>query len=155
MADDTAFSSSEIGFVGSSQVDVVARRPIIGTAATQRHEVVSQIKVPMLSVATSFTVTLMLFPGVVTEIESDWGDWTPISMIAAFNLGDLSGKLLPFIPYRPLRPSSWVPKMLLRFTIVRVLYIPLIVLCVVPLDNVTIPGKVWPLVFVITLGITG
>lgn len=126
------------------------------TAKEQRRQVTAVIRTPMMAVALSFTVTLMMFPGVATEVESDWGDWMPTWMIAAFNVGDLLGKLLPFVPIRALRHTAWLPRSLLLFTVARLVYIPLLTLTVAPTSgDPYIPGKGWPLFFVATLGVTG
>lgn len=88
---------------------------------------VSQIWPLIGAVFAGYFVTLLLFPGLVAEVQNcTLGSWTPILLIAIFNYTDFIAKYLALIPIR------WSPKMLLVGSAVRIVLIPLIVMCVTP-----------------------
>ena len=48
----------------------------------------------MLGILLSYMVTLSLFPGIESEIQScSLGDWMPVILMATFNITDLTGKV--------------------------------------------------------------
>ena len=61
----------------------------------QRLKICRKIWVFMLSLFLTYMVTMSLFPGIESEIESCFlGEWMPIILMATFNLTDLLGKVL-------------------------------------------------------------
>ena len=60
----------------------------------QRLKVCRKIWLFMLSLFLNYMVTLSLFPGIDSEIESCFlGEWMPIILMATFNFTDLLGKV--------------------------------------------------------------
>lgn len=54
----------------------------------------------MLSITLAYLVTLMLYPGVVTEVTScRFGSWMPVILIIAFNVSDFVGKVKVMVHY--------------------------------------------------------
>ena len=48
----------------------------------------------MLGIFLNYMVTLSLFPGIESEIQSCWlGDWMPVILMATFNITDILGKV--------------------------------------------------------------
>ena len=57
-------------------------------------EVAKQIYPYMNSIALAYAVTLSLYPGIVSEVQScDFGSWMPVVLMTAFNGFDLLGKV--------------------------------------------------------------
>ena len=53
----------------------------------------------MVGILLSYMVTLSLFPGIESEIQScHLGDWMPVILMATFNITDLIGKVKHFTP---------------------------------------------------------
>ena len=53
----------------------------------------------MVGILLSYMVTLSLFPGIESEIQScHLGDWMPVILMATFNITDLAGKVKYFPP---------------------------------------------------------
>ena len=127
------------------------------SAHVQRATVFPLIRLPMLTVAGSFAVTLLLFPGVATLVDPSFGDWFPIYMIFTFNVGDLIGKLLPFAPAAGLQPAWWCdrPKALFKFVAARTVLIPFMVLCVAPVESPVFGGQAVPILVILIVGVTG
>jgi hypothetical protein len=59
-----------------------------------------------------------------------WGEWMPIVMIGVFNVGDLVGKSLPFLPLAAFQPQTWTEAGLLKFAFARLPLIPILILSV-------------------------
>ena len=90
----------------------------------KRTQLCQRIWPHMVSIWLAYAVTLSLFPGIESEIiNCDWLRWTPVLLMAIFNVTDLLGKLLASLCYRI------DSKRLLWASIVRLLMIPLIVSC--------------------------
>ena len=53
----------------------------------------------MVGILLNYMVTLSLFPGIESEIQScHLGDWMPVILMATFNITDLAGKVNEFLP---------------------------------------------------------
>ncbi|XP_061456017.1 equilibrative nucleoside transporter 4 isoform X3 [Rhineura floridana] len=103
----------------------------------------------MLSIAVTYFITLCLFPGLESEIRNcTLGEWLPILTMAIFNLSDFVGKILAALPY------DWRGTHLLVYSCLRVVFIPLFIMCVYPNGNPTFSHPAWPCVFSLLMGIT-
>lgn len=50
----------------------------------------------IVAIFVAYVVTLMLFPGIISEVQYDpIGTWTPVLLVAVFNLTDLIAKVSP------------------------------------------------------------
>ncbi|XP_071762500.1 equilibrative nucleoside transporter 4 [Centroberyx gerrardi] len=103
----------------------------------------------MLSIAVTYSITLCLFPGLESEIRnSTLGEWLPILIMATFNMSDFVGKILAALPY------DWTGGRLLFFSCLRVVFIPLFVMCVYPAAAPTLSHPAWPCLFSLLMGVT-
>uniref|UniRef100_T1H364 Major facilitator superfamily (MFS) profile domain-containing protein n=1 Tax=Megaselia scalaris TaxID=36166 RepID=T1H364_MEGSC len=111
---------------------------------------VSELIYPyMVSIALAYCVTLSLYPGIESEIVScTYRTWMPVLLMFAFNLSDLIGKLLAVIPY------NWSRRQLILMSGLRVVLIPLLLLCAAPRNRPVIAGEFAAFIFTIALGIT-
>ncbi|XP_010133502.1 PREDICTED: equilibrative nucleoside transporter 4 [Buceros rhinoceros silvestris] len=103
----------------------------------------------MLSIAMTYFITLCLFPGLESEIHNCMlGEWLPILIMAIFNLSDFVGKILAALPY------DWRGTHLLVYSCLRVVFIPLFIMCVYPNGRPTFGHPAWPCIFSLLMGIT-
>uniref|UniRef100_UPI00398E8EB7 equilibrative nucleoside transporter 4-like n=1 Tax=Pristiophorus japonicus TaxID=55135 RepID=UPI00398E8EB7 len=103
----------------------------------------------MLSIALTYSITLCLFPGLQSEIRNcTLGEWLPILIMASFNLSDFVGKILAALPY------DWKGLRLLLCSCVRLVFIPLFILCVLPSERPVFSHPAWPCIFSLLMGIT-
>uniref|UniRef100_A0A8B9E0M5 Equilibrative nucleoside transporter 4 n=1 Tax=Anser cygnoides TaxID=8845 RepID=A0A8B9E0M5_ANSCY len=103
----------------------------------------------MLSIAMTYFITLCLFPGLESEIHNcTLGEWLPILIMAIFNLSDFVGKILAALPY------DWRGTHLLIYSCLRVVFIPLFIMCVYPNGKPAFGHPAWPCVFSLLMGIT-
>ncbi|XP_059204873.1 equilibrative nucleoside transporter 4 isoform X2 [Centropristis striata] len=103
----------------------------------------------MLSIAVTYSITLCLFPGLESEIRNPMlGEWLPILIMATFNMSDFVGKILAALPY------DWSGGRLLFFSCLRVVFIPLFVMCVFPPAAPTLSHPAWPCLFSLLMGVT-
>nr|XP_020476903.1 equilibrative nucleoside transporter 4 [Monopterus albus]XP_020476904.1 equilibrative nucleoside transporter 4 [Monopterus albus] len=103
----------------------------------------------MLSIAVTYSITLCLFPGLESEIRNPTlGEWLPILIMATFNMSDFVGKILAALPY------DWSGSRLLFFSCLRVVFIPLFVMCVYPAGAPTLSHPAWPCLFSLLMGVT-
>ncbi|KAJ0000755.1 hypothetical protein NQD34_005775 [Periophthalmus magnuspinnatus] len=103
----------------------------------------------MLSIAVTYSITLCLFPGLESEIRNPTlGEWLPILIMATFNMSDFVGKILAAVPY------DWSGGRLLFFSCLRVVFIPLFVMCVYPASAPTLSHPAWPCLFSLLMGVT-
>ncbi|XP_034567052.1 equilibrative nucleoside transporter 4 isoform X2 [Notolabrus celidotus] len=103
----------------------------------------------MLSIAVTYSITLCLFPGLESEIRNVMlGEWFPILIMATFNMSDFVGKILAALPY------DWSGGRLLFFSCLRVVFIPLFVMCVYPASSPTLSHPAWPCLFSLLMGVT-
>ncbi|XP_058509067.1 equilibrative nucleoside transporter 4 isoform X2 [Solea solea] len=152
-------SSTEEGvedFVGGTYVrfdapKVKIRRswPGVRDMILHRYVVSRVIWAYMLSIAVTYSITLCLFPGLESEIRNPTlGEWLPILIMATFNMSDFVGKILAALPY------DWSGGRLLFFSCLRVIFIPLFVMCVYPASSPTLPHPAWPCLFSLLMGVT-
>ncbi|XP_061568226.1 equilibrative nucleoside transporter 4 isoform X1 [Cololabis saira] len=103
----------------------------------------------MLSIAVTYSITLCLFPGLESEIRNDTlGEWLPILIMATFNMSDFVGKILAALPF------DWTGGRLLFFSCLRVVFIPLFVMCVYPANAPMLSHPAWPCFFSLLMGVT-
>ncbi|CAL8274982.1 unnamed protein product [Lota lota] len=103
----------------------------------------------MLSIGVTYSITLCLFPGLESEIRNaTLGEWLPILIMATFNMSDFVGKILAAVPY------DWPGGRLLFFSALRVVFIPLFVMCVYPASAPTLAHPAWPCLFSLLMGVT-
>lgn len=126
------------------------------TPKQRRKRVAELVVSPMLAVAGSFIVTLSVFPGVTSAVPSKaMRDWMPIVMMAVFNVGDLIGKALPFLPFSMFQASSWTTAGLIKFVAARVPLIVILVLCAAPYPLPALRGEAWGLIATFVLAVSG
>ncbi|XP_036097287.1 equilibrative nucleoside transporter 4 isoform X1 [Molossus molossus] len=114
-----------------------------------RYLVARVIWADMLSIAVTYFITLCLFPGLESEIRHCvLGEWLPILIMAVFNLSDFVGKILAALP------MDWRGPHLLACSCLRVVFIPLFILCVYPSGTPTLRHPAWPCVFSLLMGIS-
>ncbi|KAI4881848.1 hypothetical protein NFI96_026637, partial [Prochilodus magdalenae] len=103
----------------------------------------------MLSISVTYFITLCLFPGLESELQNDTlGEWLPILTMALFNMADFVGKILAACPY------EWGGVQLLVCSCVRVLFLPLFVMCVSPAQRPLLAHPAWPCALSVLLGIS-
>ncbi|XP_075888409.1 equilibrative nucleoside transporter 4 [Nelusetta ayraudi] len=103
----------------------------------------------MLSIGVTYSITLCLFPGLESEIRNDTlGEWLPILIMATFNMSDFVGKILAALPY------EWSGGRLLFFSCLRVVFIPLFVMCVYPASGPALAHPAWPCLLSLLMGVT-
>ncbi|XP_006817688.2 equilibrative nucleoside transporter 4-like [Saccoglossus kowalevskii] len=103
----------------------------------------------MLSIGMAYFVTLCLFPGVESEVIScNLGDWMPIILMALFNGCDFIGKIVAAIPY------NWNPNRLVLASSLRIVIVPLMMICVAPRNSPLLSHESWSMIFSILLGLT-
>lgn len=114
-----------------------------------RYVVARAIWADMLSIAVTYFITLCLFPGLESEIHHCvLGEWLPILVMAVFNLSDFVGKILAALPV------DWRGTHLLACSCLRVVFIPLFILCVYPSGTPALRHPAWPCVFSLLMGIS-
>ncbi|XP_047472224.1 equilibrative nucleoside transporter 4-like [Penaeus chinensis] len=103
----------------------------------------------MVSIALAYFVTLCLYPGIETEVLScRLQSWMPVVMMAVFNLFDFIGKVLSSLPY------DWTRRQLVGGSLVRILLVPIMMMCAAPRISPIIPGEATPLMVSAMLGIS-
>ncbi|KAG1961189.1 equilibrative nucleoside transporter [Pimephales promelas] len=115
----------------------------------QRCAVARMIWPYMLSILVTYFITLCLFPGLESELRNDTlGEWLPILTMALFNIADFVGKILAACPY------EWGGVQLLVCSCFRVLFLPLFVMCVSPVQRPLLAHPAWPCGLSMLLGIS-
>ncbi|CAH2244363.1 jg25314 [Pararge aegeria aegeria] len=103
----------------------------------------------MVSIGLVYFTTLSLYPGIASEVPScRLGSWMPIVLMSAFNFFDFIGKIAAAWPY------EWSRSQLLMASGVRLLLVPLMLLCAAPRHSPHIVGDVYPIMFSVVLGFT-
>ncbi|CAF91152.1 unnamed protein product, partial [Tetraodon nigroviridis] len=131
--------------------------PSIRDMILHRYLVSRLIWAYMLSIGVTYSITLCLFPGLESEIRNPTlGEWLPILIMATFNMSDFVGKRSSLPPPRSLAalPFDWSGGRLLFFSCLRVVFIPLFVMCVYPADVPTLAHPAWPCLFSLLMGVT-
>ncbi|CAH2306883.1 equilibrative nucleoside transporter 4 [Pelobates cultripes] len=114
-----------------------------------RYLVLRMIWAHMLSIAVTYFITLCLFPGLESEIRNcTLGEWLPILIMAIFNLSDFVGKILAALPV------DWSGTNLFICSSIRVVFIPLFIMCVYPSGRPTFSHPAWPCIFSLLMGIS-
>ncbi|XP_033695890.1 equilibrative nucleoside transporter 4 isoform X6 [Tursiops truncatus] len=114
-----------------------------------RYVVARVIWADMLSIAVTYFITLCLFPGLESEIHHCiLGEWLPILIMAVFNLSDFVGKILAALP------MDWQGTHLLACACLRVVFIPLFILCVYPSSTPALRHPAWPCILSLLMGIS-
>ncbi|XP_022103338.1 equilibrative nucleoside transporter 4-like isoform X2 [Acanthaster planci] len=114
-----------------------------------RREIARTLWPHMLSIGLAYFVTLCLFPGIESEVVScDLRGWMPVILMAIFNATDFCGKIIGAIPY------EWSTRKLVLAEALRLVIIPLMVLCVAPRNRPILSHEAWSMVFSGLLGIT-
>lgn len=114
-----------------------------------RYRVANAIYPYMVSIALAYCVTLSLYPGIESEIIScNLGTWMPVLLMFTFNTADVIGKLLASVPY------AWSRRQLILMSGLRVILIPLLLLCCAPRSQPVIAGEAAAFVFSAALGVT-
>ena len=104
-----------------------------------RWNVVKQIWKLMVAIFANYFVTLLVFPGLVSEVQyCPIGDWMPIILIAVFNATDFVAKWLALLPCSLKWSSLW----LMVASIIRVVIVPVILLCIIPSPSSPVIGGV-------------
>ncbi|XP_066545872.1 equilibrative nucleoside transporter 4 isoform X1 [Amia ocellicauda] len=123
--------------------------PSIRDMILHRYVVSRVIWTYMLSIAVTYFITLCLFPGLESEIRNNTlGEWLPILIMAIFNMSDFVGKILAALPY------DWNGSRLLLFSCIRVVFIPLFIMCVYPTGKPALSHPAWPCIFSLLMGIS-
>ncbi|XP_016390076.1 equilibrative nucleoside transporter 4 [Sinocyclocheilus rhinocerous] len=115
----------------------------------QRCAVARVIWTYMLSILVTYFITLCLFPGLESELRNDTlGEWLPILTMALFNMADFVGKILAVCPY------EWGGVQLLVCSCLRIVFLPLFVMCVSPVQRPLLAHPAWPCSLSLMLGIS-
>ncbi|XP_053412806.1 equilibrative nucleoside transporter 4 isoform X1 [Nycticebus coucang] len=123
--------------------------PTFRALLLHRYVVARVIWADMLSIAVTYFITLCLFPGLESEIRHCMlGEWLPILIMAVFNLSDFVGKILAALPV------AWRDTHLLACSCLRVVFIPLFILCVYPSGMPALRHPAWPCVFSLLMGVS-
>ncbi|XP_014471015.1 PREDICTED: equilibrative nucleoside transporter 4 isoform X2 [Dinoponera quadriceps] len=141
--------------------DVVVMRGACGTQSTgkrwsgikrgllARLEVIKLIFPYMISIALAYSVTLSLYPGIVSEIIScKLESWMPIVLMTTFNASDLLGKMFTLMHY------TWKHTHVLWISATRALLIPLFLSCAIPRDGPILSGEIHSILLSWALGLT-
>ncbi|XP_014368858.2 equilibrative nucleoside transporter 4 [Papilio machaon] len=103
----------------------------------------------MVSIGLVYFTTLSLYPGIASEVPScRLGSWMPIILMSAFNSFDFIGKIAAAWPY------EWSRSQLLMASGLRLLLVPLMLLCAAPRHSPHIVGDMYPILFSVVLGFT-
>lgn len=114
-----------------------------------RWEITKAIYPYMISIGLAYFTTLSTYPGVVSEIIScNLGSWMPILMMAIFNGADLLGKMLSS------SSAYWTGSRLVKCCIIRIILIPLILLCTIPRSAPVFSEEIFPFLFILILGLS-
>lgn len=114
-----------------------------------RWQVAQSIYPYMVCIALAYCVTLSLYPGIESEIVScSLGTWMPVLLMFTFNTSDLIGKTLASVPY------PWSRRQLILMSGLRIVLVPLLLLCCAPRHQPVISGEVAAFVFTIALGVS-
>ncbi|ESP02346.1 hypothetical protein LOTGIDRAFT_237985 [Lottia gigantea] len=155
------YLSNQIHAIQNSDNEIPAYKEIIG----YREYITSifrKIWSHTLCCFLTFIVTLSCFPSICSTIEpmhpevnNDWTNlyFTPVACFLLFNIGDLLGRV--FTTFLP-KPSLRHKHVFLFLSILRVVYIPLLLYCNTGSKNIPVyfDHDVYPMIFTLTLGIS-
>lgn len=111
---------------------------------------VAQVIYPyMVCIALAYCVTLSLYPGIEVEVNScALRTWMPVLLMFCFNTSDVIGKILAASPY------PWSRRQLILLSGLRIVLVPMFLLCCAPRHRPIISGETAPFLFTIALGIS-
>ncbi|XP_065360482.1 equilibrative nucleoside transporter 4 [Calliphora vicina] len=119
------------------------------TGFASRWQVAQSIYPYMVCIALAYCVTLSLYPGIESEIVScSLGTWMPVLLMFTFNTSDLIGKTLAGVPY------PWSRRQLILMSGLRIVLVPLLLLCCAPRHQPVISGETAAFIFTIALGVS-
>lgn len=119
------------------------------TGFASRWQVAQSIYPYMVCIALAYCVTLSLYPGIESEIVScSLGTWMPVLLMFTFNTSDLIGKTLAGVPY------PWSRRQLILMSGLRIILVPLLLLCCAPRHQPVISGETAAFIFTIALGVS-
>uniref|UniRef100_A0A1B0G8Z3 Uncharacterized protein n=1 Tax=Glossina morsitans morsitans TaxID=37546 RepID=A0A1B0G8Z3_GLOMM len=114
-----------------------------------RWQVAQSIYPYMVCIALAYCVTLSLYPGIESEIIScSLGNWLPVLLMFTFNTADVIGKILAGLPY------PWSRRQLILMSGLRIVLVPLLLLCCAPRHQPVISGETSAFIFTIALGVS-
>ncbi|KAL1517052.1 hypothetical protein ABEB36_000867 [Hypothenemus hampei] len=114
-----------------------------------RWEVTKAIYPYMISICLVYFATLCIYPGVASEVVScALGSWMPIIMMALFNASDLIGKMIAS------GAGYWTGARLVKCSIIRLVLIPLMIMCVAPRESPRFSAEITAFINSILLGVT-
>jgi len=113
-------------------------------------EMFKKVWQPSVNVLLTFSITLSIFPGMISEIKSDTflntESWFTVLLITLFDVFDCLGRLSSSCTI-----FHETPKLIYGLSICRLLFYPFFVLCIKPR---LITSPVVPIIFTILLGVT-
>lgn len=111
---------------------------------------VAQVIYPyMVCIALAYCVTLSLYPGIEVEVNScGLRTWMPVLLMFCFNTSDVIGKILAASPY------PWSRRQLILLSGLRIVLVPMFLLCCAPRHRPIISGETAPFLLTIALGIS-
>ncbi|ELU15279.1 hypothetical protein CAPTEDRAFT_221558 [Capitella teleta] len=140
---------TQLKFKGHSYKRHISRWDSLKNGVRRRWAVAKGVWPFMLSIGLAYFVTLCLFPGIESEIVScHWASWMPILLISIFNFSDFCGKVLASIPY------EWPRGRLVFFSCLRIVLVPLMMLCAAPRSSPILKGETWAMLLSMLLGLT-
>lgn len=114
-----------------------------------RWRVAQAIYPYMVCIALAYCVTLSLYPGIESEIIScSLGTWLPVLLMFTFNTADVVGKILAAVPY------TWSRRQLILMSGLRIVLVPMLLLCCAPRAHPVISGETAAFIFTIGLGVS-
>lgn len=114
-----------------------------------RWQVAQSIYPYMVCIALAYCVTLSLYPGIESEIVScTLGSWLPVLLMFTFNTADVIGKILAGVPY------PWSRRQLILMSGLRIVLVPLLLMCCAPRHQPVISGETAAFIFTIALGVS-
>lgn len=143
-----------------------------------RWRVAQAIYPYMVCIALAYCVTLSLYPGIETEIIScNLKSWMPVLLMFMFNTSDVIGKVCKsvcfvlifivllfriisisnvffFFQVMASIPYAWSRRQLILLSTVRIVLVPLLLLCCTPRSQPIIAGETPAFIFTAALGIT-
>jgi len=106
----------------------------------------------MAAILVTYLVTMAVFPGVATEVESCamGPGWLPVLMLAAYNCSDLVGKMV----LAPLAIRMVDAKRRVSLALGRAMLIPLLAACAAPRHAPILSADFFPLTLALVIGAT-
>lgn len=148
-AELTKINEQEVKFKGHVYKVQVPKVSTVRRALMLRWEATKRVWPYMISLGMAYFVTLLLFPGIESQIVScRLKSWTPVILMAIFNLFDFIGKIIAAIPY------DWPRGRLVLLTCMRMLLVPMMMMCVVPRHRPILDGEGYAILASLLLGVT-